>query len=97
MRSLSAERGRVTQTFGERVRARRLELGLSQEDLADACGLHRTYIGSLERGERNVSLINIVRIAEGLRIDPGRLVWRLDQELVVMLDEPEEHLSGHSA
>ncbi len=67
-------RHQLTVTFGHRVRERRLELGLSQEDLADLCGLHRTYIGSMERGERNVSLINIVRVAQALDIDPARLM-----------------------
>jgi predicted transcriptional regulator len=61
-------------TFGARVRARRVELGMSQEELGAAAGLHRTYIGSLERGERNVSLLNIVRVAEALAVDPGDLV-----------------------
>lgn len=61
-------------TFGARVRARRLELGLSQEELGVAASLHRTYIGSMERGERNVSLLNIVRVAEALAVDPGDLV-----------------------
>lgn len=51
-----------------------LAAGLSQEQLAEASGLHRTYVGSLERGERNVALINILRLAKGLGIDPGELV-----------------------
>lgn len=63
-----------THAFGQRLRARRLELGLSQEALADACGLHRTYVGSVERGERNIALINIIRIARALDVDPGELV-----------------------
>ena len=60
--------------FGERVRARRNELGLSQEALADACGLHWTFVGQVERGRRNLSLHNILKIAAGLQIDPGELV-----------------------
>lgn len=51
-----------------------LAAGLSQEQLAEASGLHRTYVGSLERGERNVALINILRLAKGLGIDPAELV-----------------------
>jgi transcriptional regulator with XRE-family HTH domain len=62
------------QVFGERVRARRHALGQSQEQLADACGLHWTYVGQVERGTRNISLNNIVRLAVGLQIDPGDLV-----------------------
>ena len=63
--------------FGETVRQLRESEGISQEELADRCGLHRTYIGSVERGERNVSLANIVRIAQALRKSPGDLLERL--------------------
>ncbi len=52
--------------FGHRVRELRVKKGLSQEALASACGLDRTYIGGIERGERNVSLVNIQRIATAL-------------------------------
>jgi transcriptional regulator with XRE-family HTH domain len=60
--------------FGERVRARRHELGRSQEQLADDCGLHWTFVGQVERGRRNLSLHNILKIAAGLQVDPGDLV-----------------------
>ena len=60
--------------FGLAVRARRLALGMSQEALADKAGLHRTYVGAVERGERNVSLLNIVKIARALEIAPGELM-----------------------
>ena len=60
--------------FGARVRARRQQLGLSQEALADQSELHWTFIGQVERGQRNLSLHNIVRIAKGLDSDPGELV-----------------------
>ncbi len=73
--------GEVTFEFGRRMRARREELGLSQDDLAGRCGLHRTYIGSVERGERNVSLVNIVRIADALEVDAGRLVRRVGADI----------------
>ena len=63
-----------TDVFGQRVRARRMELGLSQEALAQLAGLHRTYVGSLERGERNVALLNIVRLGKALGVDPGTLI-----------------------
>lgn len=53
----------ILTAFGLRVRELRTALGWSQERLADECGLHRTYIGAIERGERNVSLRNIERIA----------------------------------
>lgn len=64
----------ATQAFGQRVRMRRIELGLSQETLAQRAGLHRTYVGSLERGERNVALINILRLGRALGIDAGSLI-----------------------
>jgi transcriptional regulator with XRE-family HTH domain len=64
----------ATRTFGERVRARRHELGWSQERLADACGLHWTFIGQVERGRRNITLHNILKVAQALEIDPGELV-----------------------
>jgi ribosome-binding protein aMBF1 (putative translation factor) len=60
--------------LGQRVRARRTELGLSQDELGAASGLHRTYVGSVERGERNIALLNIVAIAQALGVDPGELV-----------------------
>jgi transcriptional regulator with XRE-family HTH domain len=60
--------------FGERIRSLRKEAGLSQEELADAAGLHRTYIGAIERGERNISLINIVQLARALRVKPASLL-----------------------
>ena len=58
----------VTARFGQRVRERRLAVGLSQEALADRCGLDRTYISGIERGRRNVSLRNIDTLAFGLRL-----------------------------
>lgn len=63
--------------FGDGVRKRRKEIGLSQEDLADTAGLHRTYIGAIERGERNVSLINIVKLARALRVKAAVLLEKV--------------------
>ncbi len=54
--------------FGVRVRTLRTKKGLSQEAFADLCGLHRTYIGAIERGERNISLENIEKIARALGV-----------------------------
>jgi transcriptional regulator with XRE-family HTH domain len=60
--------------FGRRVRRRRGELGLTLEQLAERAGMHWTYVGSVERGERNISLVNIVRLARALAIGPEDLV-----------------------
>lgn len=60
--------------LGEAIRKKRLQLGLSQERLAEKAGLHWTYIGGIERGERNVSLLNIVKIARALGATPSRLL-----------------------
>jgi transcriptional regulator with XRE-family HTH domain len=60
--------------FGKRVREIRLKLGLSQEKLAELADLHRNYVGGVERGERNVSLLNIVKLAHGLSVSPVKLL-----------------------
>jgi transcriptional regulator with XRE-family HTH domain len=64
----------VIQRFGERVREERLSKNLSQEELADLAGLHRTYIGMVERAEKNITLRNIEKIAHALRIPIRKLV-----------------------
>ncbi|MFP5318503.1 MAG: helix-turn-helix domain-containing protein [Acidimicrobiia bacterium] len=61
-------------TFGSRVRTRRLDLALSQEAAADRCGVHWTFLGQVERGQRNISLHNILKLARGLDIDAGDLL-----------------------
>jgi len=63
----------IQKRFGERVRDFRRERGLSQESLALAAGLDRTYVGGVERGERNISLINIYKIAAALNLAPKEL------------------------
>jgi transcriptional regulator with XRE-family HTH domain len=65
--------------LGKRVRKLRLEMNLSQEQLADVTGLHRTYIGAVERGERNISLDNIIRLARGLEITASALVHGIEK------------------
>jgi transcriptional regulator with XRE-family HTH domain len=59
--------------LGDVIRAERLALNLSQEALAERCQLHRTYIGIVERGETNISIQNVVRIANALNMR----VWKL--------------------
>jgi transcriptional regulator with XRE-family HTH domain len=69
----------LREKFGAVVRARREDLGFSQEQLAELASMHRTYVGSIERGERNVSLENIVKLCEALRIKPSSLMGSLDE------------------
>ena len=52
--------------IADNIRQRRQAIGLSQEALADNCGLHRTYIGAIERGERNLTVNTLARVAEAL-------------------------------
>ena len=59
--------------FGRALRERRQKLGVSQEAFADICELDRTYIGGIERGERNVALVNIEKIARALKIPIAQL------------------------
>ncbi|MEW6493158.1 MAG: helix-turn-helix transcriptional regulator [Cyanobacteriota bacterium] len=68
-------------TLGQVVRAKRSELGYSQEAFADKVGLHRTYIGSFERGERNLSLQNLVRIANALDLSLSSLLAEAEAAL----------------
>ena len=59
--------------FGRRVRVLRVNKGMSQEALAEAAGLHRTYVSSLERGLRNVGIDNVYALADALGVDPSEL------------------------
>ncbi|HSI13359.1 MAG TPA: response regulator [Chthoniobacter sp.] len=83
--------------FGTTIKTKRSELGLSQEELADRAGLHRTYVSDVERGMRNVSLISIEKLAHAL----GLSVWRLFEqtangdaveqlEILLVEDEPND-------
>jgi len=64
----------LLQGFGRAIRARRLRAGLSQEAFAHEIGLHRTYFSAIERGERNPSFRNLVRISEGLGVPLSALL-----------------------
>ncbi len=68
----------IKKIFGKNLRVLRESKNISQEKLAELCGLHRTYIGSVERGERNVSLENIAKIAQALRVQISDLFTGID-------------------
>lgn len=64
---------KILRHFGIAIRARRDSLVISQEELAEKSGLHRTYIGGVEQGRRNLSLVNIIKIAKALETNPETL------------------------
>jgi len=76
--------------LGVTVRRHRQRLGLSQEQLAKRAGLHRTYIGSIERGERNITLVNIIRLAQGLEMN----IVKLCEEMMAQKDRTDRHISS---
>ena len=67
--------------LGENIRSLRTKQQITQEQLAELCDLHRTYIGAMERGDRNVSLNNIVKVAQALNVTPSEL---LKYELIII-------------
>lgn len=69
----------IRERFGDAVRLRREELGLTQEELADKAGIHRTYLSDIERGSRNPSLVNIERVAVALNLPISGLFQFVEQ------------------
>ncbi|MDE6781665.1 MAG: helix-turn-helix domain-containing protein [Ruminococcus sp.] len=63
----------IVKVFGNNLRKYRLALGLSQEQFAEKCGLHRTYISTVERFQRNISIENVQRIADALGVETHKL------------------------
>lgn len=68
----------VKVSFGRAVRKVRLKKGLSQEQLADVAEIHRTYIGDVERGTRNIALVNMSRIANALDLPLSKLIAEME-------------------
>ena len=69
----------ILELFGQNVRKLRVERGLSQEQLADKAGLHRTYIGMIERAEKNITLCNMEKIAKALSVSIDNLLRKQNQ------------------
>lgn len=69
------------EAFGEAVRRRRKQKGFSQEAFGDACGIDRSYMGGIERGEHNLALLNIMKIVEALDLLPSEFFRDLDRVL----------------
>ena len=80
MVSFMPERSADHGALGNAIRQLRGGLKISQEELADRSGLHRTYLGGIERGERNPSYTNILRIAEALEVSPSKLLARAERK-----------------
>lgn len=64
----------ILEKFGQRVKEERIKQGLSQEELAAKAGVHRTYIGMIERAEKNITLLNIEKISKALGINISKLL-----------------------
>jgi transcriptional regulator with XRE-family HTH domain len=69
----------VQQAVGQRIRELRTRRGWSQEEFADICGLHRTYMGSIERGERNLTIVSILTVAQHLEMTVSQLLSGLER------------------
>ena len=71
----------ILKRLGSRLRDLRIAASMSQEELAGRAGLHHTYVGGIERGERNVAVVNLVRLARALLVDVGALMLNIDSEV----------------
>ena len=72
---------KIKTEFGKALRKFRMAAGLSQEALADLAGIHRNYVGDVERGERNIAIVNLVRLAAALRIPLSRIIQEMEKTL----------------
>lgn len=71
----------LQEVLGSRIREFRLKKGFSQESFADHCGLHRTYMGGIERGERNLTIETILAVAKGLELTLSELLVGIEKEI----------------
>jgi transcriptional regulator with XRE-family HTH domain len=79
--SFHQEMDRITKTLGEVVKNMRLESGLSQEQLGSRCGLNRAYIGTIERGEKTMTVETAMKIAYGLKVPLSSIFVRVEEVL----------------
>lgn len=90
-----ADRSPVLKAFGQAVRDCRKAQGLSQEGFAHYCGLDRSYMGGVERGERNVTLLNMERIIGALHMKPSEFFLALDAHFRDITEQLKNaHLNG---
>jgi transcriptional regulator with XRE-family HTH domain len=75
------EKTQISRAFGQAVRTLRESAGLSQEALGDLAGIHRNYVGDVERGERNIALVNMSRLAEALDVSLSQLLRKMEEQL----------------
>ena len=80
MDSINAMSGSILKFLGSRIRDMRKNQRLSQEQLAEVSGLHHTYIGAVERGERNISIKSLLKITTALKISMGEVFESVDPE-----------------
>lgn len=76
---MAQQRSQAHVALGRAIRDYRARLRLSQEDLAHRTGLHRTYVGGIERGQRNPSFTNIVKLADALEVRPSQLISHAEE------------------
>lgn len=69
----------ILKTIGTNVRNYRKRMGISQEELGDLAGMDRTYVGGVERGERNISALNIEKLAKALKVKPENLLTKVHE------------------
>ena len=80
----------LQKALGERVRQLRLKRGYSQEHFADRCGVHRTFMGTIERGETNISFHNLAKIASGLNVTLSMLLSGVERQADKLAKEIEK-------
>lgn len=71
----------IAEAFGIAVREERKRLGISQEKLGELAGIHRTYVGMIEHGEKNITLSNILKVSKALGLNPSELLKLAEEQL----------------